>query len=83
MAVEQPWALDFLSFGLAYPDRWSIKMGNTFQEEGGEPSEEEKAPAAEWEGTTPPTSLPAYRYRQQMLQCRRRLPILFIILVCV
>lgn len=30
MALEQPWALDFLSFGLAYPDRWSIKMGNIF-----------------------------------------------------
>lgn len=45
MAVEQPWALDFLSFGLAILIDERIRTNNTIQEEGRGASEEERAPA--------------------------------------
>jgi hypothetical protein len=51
MAVEQPWALDLLSFGLAYPDRRSNQDGQYNSKRwAGSLGRTRRPPPAEWEG---------------------------------
>lgn len=56
MAAKQPWALDSMSFGLAYPDRRLNQDGRTIQEVGREASGGRKGPRPR-SGRAPPLSL--------------------------